>query len=254
MLMQTFERELKRLQDEMLALGSMVERAIIESVDVVKRRDLTGSQHLIVLSQRIKKKRFAIEMDCVSLIVTRQSVDGDLRTVTSILEIASELERIGDYVTDIAMSPFMVIIEEPLPNLLVDIQRMGVKVQNMLHRALQAFMQRNLVLAQAISAEKDEVDTLYRQVYQDSLAFMKDNSHVKDNSRAFVNQARYLARIARDIECAADRVVHICDWAAFTVTGEIARMNRERIPSWTEYPPSPHEVPEGNSGGCLYVL
>jgi phosphate transport system protein len=229
MLMQTFERELQRLQDELLALGSMVERAIIESVDVVKRRELTGSQHLIVLSQRVKKKRFAIEMDCVSLVVTRQSVDSDLRTVTSMLEIASELERIGDHVTDIAMSPFMVIIEEPLPNLLVDIQRMGVKAQNMLHRALQAFMQRDLVLAQAILAEKDEVDALYRRVYQDSLAFMKDNLYVKDNARALVNQARYLRQIARDVECIADQVVHICDWVAFAITGEMRKMDTDGV-------------------------
>jgi phosphate transport system protein len=229
MLMQTFERELQRLQDELLALGSMVERAIIESVDVVKRRELTGSQYLVVLSQRVKKKRFAIEMDCVSLVVTRQSVDSDLRTVTSMLEIASELERIGDHVTDIAMSPFMVIIEEPLPNLLVDIQRMGVKAQNMLHRALQAFMQRDLVLAQAILAEKDEVDALYRRVYQDSLAFMKDNLYVKDNARALVNQARYLRQIARDVECIADQVVHICDWVAFAITGEMRKMDTDGV-------------------------
>ncbi len=250
MLMQTFERELQRLQDEMLVLGNMVESAIIESVDVVKRRDLTGSQHLIVLSQRIKKKRVAIEMDCVSLVITRQSVDSDLRTVTSMLEIASELERIGDYVTDIVISPFMVIIEEPLPNLLVDIEHMGVKAQNMLHRALQAFIQRDVVLAQAIPAEKDEVDALYHRVYQDSLAFMKDNSYVKDKARAFVNQARYLVRIARDIECAADVVIHICDWVAFTVTDEIARMNRERIPSSAEYPPSRVKSRRGTVGAA----
>jgi phosphate transport system protein len=229
MLMQSFERELQRLQDEMLVLGSMVESSIIESVDVLKRHDLAGSQHLIVLRQRIKKKRFAIEVDCVSLIITLQSLDGDLRTVTSILEIATELERIGDYATDVAMSPYMVIIEEPLPNLLVDIQRMAAKTQNMLHRALQAFAQRDLAVAQAIRAEDDEVDALYHQVYQGSLAFMKENSRVKGNSRALINQARLLAQIARHTECIADQVVHICDWVTFAVTGGMRNMDTDRV-------------------------
>jgi phosphate transport system protein len=229
MLMQSFERELQRLQDEMLVLGSMVESSIIESVDVLKRHDLAGSQHLIVLRQRIKKKRFAIEVDCVSLIITLQSLDGDLRTVTSILEIATELERIGDYATDVAMSPYMVIIEEPLPNLLVDIQRMAAKTQNMLHRALQAFAQRDLAVAQAIRAEDDEVDALYHQVYWDSLAFMKENSRVKGNSRALINQARLLAQIARHTECIADQVVHICDWVTFAVTGGMRNMDTDRV-------------------------
>jgi phosphate transport system protein len=247
MLMQTFEGELQRLQDEMLVLSSMVESAITESVDVLKRRDLAGSQHLIVLRQRIKKKRFAIEMDCVSLIITWQSLDGDLRTVTSILEIATELERIGDYATEVAMSPFMVIIEGSLPNLLVDIQRMAAKTQNMLQRALQAFALRDLAMAQAVRAENDEVDALYHQVYQDSLAFMKENSRVKGNSRALINQARYLAQIARNEECIADQVVHICDWVTFAVTGEMRNRDAKRVSNSS--PSNPGNKRRGNARG-----
>jgi phosphate transport system protein len=245
MLMQTFERELRRLQDEMLVLGSMVEGAITESVDVLKRHDLAGSQHLIVLRQRIKKKRFAVEMDCVSLFITLQSLDGDLRTVTSILEIATELERIGDYATDVAMSPYMVIIEEPFPNLLVDIQRMATKAQNMLHRALQAFALRDLAMAQAVRVENDEVDALYYQVYRDSLAYMKENSRVKGNSRALIKQARLLAQIARHTECIADQVVHICDWVTFAVTGEMRNMDTDRVSNSS--PPNPGNKRRGNA-------
>jgi phosphate transport system protein len=228
-LMQSYERELQRLQGEMLALGSMVESAIMEAVDVLKRRDLASSQHLMVLSQRINKKRFAIEMDCVSLVVTQQPVDGELHAITSILEIATELERIGDYARDIASSPFMIIIEEPVLNLLVDIHQMATRARDMLHRALQAFVQRDLAVAQAILVENDKVDALYHQVYQGSLAFMTDNSRLKGNSRALVNQARYLAQIARDVECIADQVVHICDWVAFAITGEMRKMDTDGV-------------------------
>jgi phosphate transport system protein len=254
MLMQTFEWELQRLQDELLALGSILESAIIESVDVLKRPDLADSWHLIALSRRINKKRFAIEMDCVRLIVTQQPMDGDLWSLTSILGIAAELECVGEYTQDIAKFPFTIIMEESLLDLLMDIQRMAAKTQNMLHRALQAFVQRDLSLAQAIPAEDDEVDALYHQVYQDWLAFVKGNSRVKDNSRELVNQARHLARIARNVERVADRVAHICDWVTFAATGKMAGVDEERALSSTEYPFSLREVPEGDSGERSHVL
>jgi phosphate transport system protein len=245
MLMQTFERELQHLQDELLALGSMLESAIIESVDVLKRQDLADSQHLTALGRRINRKRLAIEMDCVRLIVTQQPMDGDLWPLTSILGIAAELERIGEYTQDIAMFPFTIIMEEPLLDLLVDIQHMAAKTQHMLHWALQAFVQRDLSLAQAIPAEDDEVDALYHQVYQDWLVFVRGNSRVKDNSRELVNQARHLARIARNVERVADRVAHICDWVAFTVTGEMRKIDTDRVSNSS--PSNPGNKRRGNA-------
>jgi phosphate transport system protein len=227
--MRTFEQELERLQNEVLTLGGMVERSVVESVDTLKRRDPVGAQQLISLDQRIRKKRFAIEMDCLTLIVTQQPLDGDLRTLSSMLEIVSELERMGDYSRNIARTPFM-IIDGPLLNLLVDIHCMALTAQSMLHRALQAFVQQDLALAQAVLAKDSEVDTIYNRVYRDLLAFIKDNSQAKGNSRVLVNQARYLVRIARNLERAADQVTHICEWVAFAATGETADVEQEPIP------------------------
>lgn len=214
------EQELEHLQNEVLALGSMVEKSVVDSVDMLKRRDLAGAQRLISLDQRINKKRFAIEMDCLTLIVTQQPLDGDLRLITTVLEIVTELERIGDYTRDIARTPFM-IIDGPLMNLLVDVHRMATKTQSMLHRALEAFARRDLVLARSIPAEDAEVDLLYNRVYRDLLVFIRENSQARGNSRVLVNQARYLARIARNLERAADQVPHICGWVAFVITGEV---------------------------------
>jgi phosphate transport system protein len=229
MLMQTLEQELERLQNEVLALGGMVERSVVESVDTLKRRDPAGAQQLTSLDQRIRKKRFAIEMDCLTLIVTQQPLNGDLRTLSSMLEVVSELERMGDYSRDIARTPFM-IIDGPLLNLLVDIHSMALETQSMLRRALQAYVQRDLALAQAVLAKDSEVDTLYNRVYRDLLAFIKDNSQTKGNSRVLVNQARYLARMARNLERAADQVTHICEWVPFVVTGELTDVEQEPMP------------------------
>ena len=85
MLMQTFEQELQRLQNEVLALGDMVERAIVEAVDTLKQRDLTGSQRLLSFDHQIAKKRFAIEMDCLTLIITQQPMEIFTNNITMIL-------------------------------------------------------------------------------------------------------------------------------------------------------------------------
>jgi phosphate transport system protein len=243
MVMQTFELELRRLQDELLALGGMVGTAIVDSVEVLKRRDIAGARQIVTLGQRISKKRFAIEMDCLTLIVTKNPQDEDLRVITSILEIATELERIGGYATDIARIPFLVT-DGSLLNLLVSIQSMAAKAQSMLRRTLKAFVERDLALAQAIPAEDDEVDEMYSQVYQQLLVFMRSNSRVKGDSRALVNQARYLGRVVRNIERIADQVAHLCEWVVFTTTGSMAV--GETVPAFLGYSPGPQEVPVEN--------
>lgn len=210
-----FERELQRLQDEVLGLSSMVENALIKSVDMLERRDLGGSQQLIALDRRISEKRLAIEIDCLILIVTQKLVNGDLRAIISILEIATELEHIWDYAKGIARG-HSVIVEEPFLDLLADIHRMAIKAQDMLHRALEAFRQRDLALARAIPAQDDEVDTLYTQVYQGLLPFMKGNPRT-------VAQARLLSRAARNLERAASRVNGICEWVVFLSWGDFGR-------------------------------
>src|SRR5262245_46862252 len=93
----TFERNLQRLQDEILVLGSMVENAITQTVQILKRRDKEASQRMIEWDQRVNEKRFAIENETITLIATQQPMAGDTRVLAAILEIAGELERIGDY-------------------------------------------------------------------------------------------------------------------------------------------------------------
>jgi phosphate transport system protein len=190
-------------------------------------------------------------MDCLTLIVTQQPLDGDLRTLSSMLEIVSELERMADYSRNIARTPFM-IIDGPLLTRLADIHCMALTAQGMLRRALQAFVQRDLALAQAVLAKDAEVDTLYNRVYQDLLAFIRDNSQAKGDSRVLVNQARYLARMARNLERAADQVTHICEWVAFEVTGEMAGVEQEPIPVSPEHAADHH--PEVQSSSQEIVL
>ena len=212
-----FERDLQKLQDDILVLGSMVEDALMESINILKKRDKAGSHRLIEADRRINEKRFTIEHNTLTLIATQQPMAGDLRTLAAILEIATELERIGDYAKGIANINLM-IGDEPLVKPLIDIPRMAEKARDMLHRSLDAFVKRNVELAQLIPAEDDEVDNLYNQVYRELITLIMSNPHN-------IDQSTYLLWVAHNLERTGDRVVNICERVIFTVTGEMEELS-----------------------------
>lgn len=214
---QNFDQQLQKLQDELLVLGSMVESALVTSVEALKQRDLVKSQCLIKDDQLINRKRFAIEEETLTLIATQQPMARDMRVLAAVLEIVTELERIGDYAKGIANINLM-IGEGDLIKPLVDVPRMVEKGRDMLHRALDAFVRRDIELARAIPAEDDEVDSLYNQVYRELLTLIMANPHN-------IDQATHLLWVAHNLERTADRVVNICERVIFTVTGEMIELN-----------------------------
>jgi len=215
----TFDRELQRLQDETLALGSMVENSITESVEILKRRDMEGSRRLIAQDRLINEKRFAIEADCLVAIATQQPMASDLRVLAAILDITTELERIGDYAKGIARINLM-IGEGPLLKPLIDLPRMAEKARAMLHQSLDAFARRDVTLARTIPTGDDEVDGLYDQVYRELITYILADPSV-------IEQANYLLWVAHNLERAADRVTNICERVIFTVTGEVVELDVE---------------------------
>jgi phosphate transport system protein len=94
---ETFERELNKLQDDLLVLGSMVEQAVLSSIEALKQRDFESSKKIFAADKYINIKRYEIEQNTLALIATQQPMARDLRLLAAILEIITELERIGDY-------------------------------------------------------------------------------------------------------------------------------------------------------------
>lgn len=212
----TFERDLQRLQDEIIFLGSLVEDALVESVDVLKQRDLERARKLIAGDREINQKRFAIEAEVLELIATQQPMASDLRVLASVLEIATELERIGDYAKGIAKISIM-IGAEPLMKPLIDLPRMAEKVHDMLHLSLAAFVQRDVELARTVAAGDAEIDALYNQVYRELLTFIMSDPRT-------INQATQLLWVGHNLERASDRVTNICERVVFTVTGKMEEL------------------------------
>lgn len=215
----TFERELQLLQDQVLIMGSMVEEAMMTAIDQLKRRDLEGAQRLIDHDIEINTRRYAIESQTLALIALHQPVARDLRTLAAILEISTELERIGDYAKGIAKINLL-IGEKPLLKPLIDIPLMAQKALDMLRRSLDAFVAQDVEAARAIPAEDDEVDQLYEQVYNELMMFIRADP-------ANIEQANYLLWAAHNLERAADRVANICERILFTVTGELSEFDSE---------------------------
>ena len=215
----SFERELQRLQDEILVLGSMVENAITESVESLKKLDSQGARRLIAQDTEINRHRFAIEADALSLIATQQPIAGDLRVIAAVLDIAGELERMGDYAKGIARITLM-MEGQTLLKPLCDIPLMAEKARQMLHRSLEAFAKRDVDLARSIPPDDDEVDDLYNQVYRELLALIIENPRN-------IEEATHLMWAAHNLERVADRVTNICERVIFTVTGELADLSQE---------------------------
>jgi phosphate transport system protein len=214
-----FDQELDRLQDEVLALGSMVEEALVRSVETLKQRDFDGSRQLIAGDRAINERRFAIEDDAITLIATQQPMASDMRLLAAILEIVTELERMGDYAKGIARINLM-IGEQPLIKPLIDLPIMAQKARDMLHAALAAFVERDVQAARSIPRRDEEVDALYNQVYRELITFIMEDPHV-------IEQANHMMWAAHNLERTADRVVNLCERVVYTVTGELAELGSD---------------------------
>ncbi len=214
---QTLDREIRHLQDEVLLLGSMVEQAMLNAVNALKQRDLEAARQVYNNDDLINEKRYAIENRVLILFATQQPIAHDLRLLAAILEVITELERMGDYAKGIAKICLLISQDDsPIPSR--EISRMCDLAVGMLHRALSAFISENVNMAYHIPQEDDLVDDLYNEIYQKMVAAMIENP-------AIIDHANYIMWVAHNIERTADRVTNICERTIFIATGEMLEIS-----------------------------
>lgn len=215
---ETLERKLSELLDEVLLLGSMVEHATLQAVRALRDRDLKASQEVYDGDRRINEKRFEIEERTITLIATQQPMARDLRLLTAILEISTELERMGDYAKGIGRININLGSESRLkpPADLVTMAEIGV---DMLHRALEAFATGNAASARLIPLDDDKVDALFNTVQTEIMQLMV--SDVKN-----VEQINHLLWACHNLERMADRVTNVCERTVFIATGEMMEFDQ----------------------------
>lgn len=216
----TFHKKLLEIQNDVLVMGTMVGEAILLSIDALTKRDLDLAQKIIANDQKINQKRFDIEEKCIQLIATQQPLANDLRFIVAVLNIITEVERIGDYAGGIAKITIMIGNEPPLKPL-IDIPRMANQTVDMLHRSLDAFINHDADTAMKISVEDDIVDGLYDQITRELLTFMLEDPKT-------ITRATRLTWVAHDLERSADRVTNICERVIFVETGKMEEISGEK--------------------------
>ncbi len=206
-----FERKLNQVQDEVVELASMVEKAIFKSIDALKSRDIELSKQVVEDDDEIDNKQQALEDLCVDLIALEAPMAVDLRVIISAMMVANELERMGDYAEGIAK---LSIAMGDLPPLkpLIDIPRMAEKSVSMLRRSIESYVGRDIEGARRVYRDDDEVDEIYEQVYRELLTYM-----MADPST--IQRATYLLWVSHDLERVADRTTNIAERVMYLVTG-----------------------------------
>jgi len=214
---QDFDRDLGKLEAELILMSGLVEQAIFNALNALKFRDVEKSQKVIDEDDNIDQTELEIERTCIELIRREAPMAGDLRRIVASLHIAGELERIGDYAEGIAKISITMGEQPPLKEL-IDIPRMGDMAVRMLKRSLEAFISRDADLVRNLSVElekeDDAVDDLYAKVQTDLLELVKANP---ENAEP----ATYLMRVAHNVERVADRAMNIVERALYQATGEL---------------------------------
>lgn len=207
-----FEKNLKGVEDDVVQLSNMVEKAIFKSIEALRERDISASQKVVDDDDVIDEKQQAIEDRCIDLIALEAPMAGDLRVLIAAMMVANELERMGDYAEGIAKISLSMGNLPPLKPL-IDIPRMADKSVDMLRRSTQAFVNRDVESATAVILDDDEVDDIYEQVYRELLTYMTADPST-------VQRATYLLWVAHDLERVADRTTNIAERVIYLVTGE----------------------------------
>ncbi len=220
MLRLDLDRQLGQLQQEVVSLAEIVDKATMRAVDALKRRDLVESQQVVQEDDYIDQKRYEIEDRCIDLIATQQPMARDLRAIIALLHITVELERMGDYAEGISKISLLMGEEAPLKPL-IDIPRMAEKATLMLRHSIDSLVSRDVVKANQVLQDDDEVDDLYDQVYRELLVFMLQDPQT-------IQRATYLLWAAHDLERIADRATNIAERVIYLVTGKMVESGLSR--------------------------
>jgi len=212
-----FNSELRQLHDDVLVLGSMTEKAILDAMESLRDGDAEWSRRIVEDDRRINAKRFEIEDRTMFVIASQQPMATDLRSLVSVLYITTDLERMADHAEGIARINLM-LEPEPLPRRLGYIPAMADRAVAMLRDSLKAYIDHDVDMARRICDADDEVDRLQDSVYEDSIkAMIADPGTIQRNT--------YLIWCAHNLERIADRCTNICERVVYTATGHMEEIN-----------------------------
>lgn len=212
-----FDHDLRHVQNELLRMGGMLDRALGQALQALADRDANLARQVIANDAQINALRFQIEEACISLIARQQPAAGDLRAIVAAMNIISDLERMADHAAGIARIVLR-MGDESLLKPLIDIPYMADECRTMLRRALEAYIERKPDLAREVAARDDVVDGLYNQIFRELLSFMLEDPRT-------TTRALYLVFAAHNLERIGDRATNIAERVIFMTSGEMKELS-----------------------------
>jgi phosphate transport system protein len=214
---ETFDRDLRALQDDLLRMGALVEDAVRRSLEALRTRSEALAGEVIGADDQVDALHLELEDRCLQLMATQQPMAKDLRRIAAVWAMSIDLERMGDHAEDIARITRR-MAQEPLLKPLIDIPRMGDIVRTMLREGLDAFVQGDTALAERMAAKDDEVDHLFSQIFRELLTYM-----IEDPKS--ISRATHLLMVAQALERIGDHATNIAERVIYMVTGTLRELN-----------------------------
>ena len=212
-----FQRQIAALQDGVLEMGSMVERAVERAMQALMDRDVVLARSVIDEDKDINAVGYHLQNACISLLAQQAPMARDLRVIVSVTAIMSDLERMGDHAEGIARI-VVTMQDELLVKPLIDLPIMASKATEMLRNAVQAFVDQDTEAAYRVGGADDEVDRLYDQIYADLIQVMVGDP-------ATIEPSTHLLWVAHNLERIADRATNIAERTVYSATGMLPQMD-----------------------------
>jgi phosphate transport system protein len=201
-----FQDELAALQERLLAMGGLAEERVRGAVAGLSERNASLIEHVLIGDEPINDFHIEIDDRCFKLLALHQPMAADLRAIVAAVKINTDLERVGDLAVNIAEAGKRYLQHPPVKPL-IDIPRMGDIAQAMLRDALDAFVRRDVTLAEAVLVQDDELDGLKTQIFRELLTFMLSDTHTIEPSLDLILVSRHLERIGDHATNVAEDVI-----------------------------------------------
>ncbi|KUO95709.1 phosphate signaling complex protein PhoU [Ferroacidibacillus organovorans] len=206
-----FHQDLETLQQDLLRMGALVEESIYKAVRALMDQDPKLAEEVLEGDDQIDRMEIEIETRSLRLIALQQPMAGDLRILGTVLKAVTDLERMADHSVDIAKVALRVN-RQPWVKPLIDIPRMAHIVQGMVRDGLNAYIRRDVQMAETLATRDDEVDGLYGQIFRELLVLML-------STPTSVEQATQLLMVAQFLERIGDHATNIGEWVIYMVDG-----------------------------------
>jgi phosphate transport system protein len=207
-----FDQELDALHQELIEMGALIETAIATAIEALIRKDAVKAQAAIDSDPEIDEKERYIERHCLRLLLQQQPVASDLRRISTALKMITDMERIGDHATDISEITLRLYEQQYATNL-DHISQMAHSANLMVQSSIDAFVRKDLQLAQKVISDDDIVDDLFNQVKSDLINQIHRDVSTGEQAVDFLMVAKYLERIG-------DHAVNLSEWVIFSLTGQ----------------------------------